>query len=271
MNRKHVAIPYLIWMVGFVLLPLVMVVVYAFTDKSGAFTFANVTALFEPVHAKALWLSLLIAVLTTAITLLLAYPLALALRRLKVSAGGITLIIMILPMWMNFVLRVMAWQTILSKNGLLNLLLTSIGLEPLNIINTWVAILIGMVYDFLPYMILPVYTAVMEIPENILEAARDLGAGSFTVALRIILPMTRAGAMSGVIMVFVPSMTAFVVSNILGGGKIQLLGNIIEQEFVYSMNWNLGSGLSLTLMIFALLGLFFTQKNDDGRREKKLW
>ena len=179
--------------------------------------------------------------------------------------------ILILPMWMNFILRILAWQMILSNNGILNFLLTKLGLDALPLANTGTAIMIGVVYDYLPYMVLPIFNAVAEIDEDIMEAARDLGANGFTVFRKIIFPLSIPGLLSGIVMVFVPSMTSFVISDILGGGKLQLIGNIIEQEFTKSSNWNLGSGLSVSLMIFVLISMAFTTKNDVEGKGSAIW
>lgn len=179
--------------------------------------------------------------------------------------------IWILPMWMNFILRILAWQMILSNNGILNFILTKLGLEALPLANTGTAVMIGVVYDYLPYMVLPIFNAVAEIDEDIIEAAKDLGANGFTVFRRIIFPLSIPGLLSGIVMVFVPSMTSFVISDILGGGKLQLIGNVIEQEFTKSSNWNLGSGLSVSLMIFVLLSMAFTMKNDGEGKGSAIW
>ena len=160
---------------------------------------------------------------------------------------------------------------ILSNNGILNFLLQKIGLEPLAIANSGTAIMIGMVYDYLPYMVLPIFNAIAEIDEDIIEAAKDLGAGSLTIFRKIIFPLSVPGLLSGIVMVFVPSMTSFVVSDILGGGKLQLVGNIIEQEFTKSMNWHLGSGLSVSLMIFVLISMAFTMKHDAEGKGSAIW
>ena len=201
----------------------------------------------------------------------MSYPLVLALRYLGMGRQGFTMFILILPMWMNFILRILAWQMILSNNGILNFLLTKLGLDALPLANTGTAIMIGVVYDYLPYMVLPIFNAVAEIDEDIMEAARDLGANGFTVFRKIIFPLSIPGLLSGIVMVFVPSMTSFVISDILGGGKLQLIGNIIEQEFTKSSNWNLGSGLSFSLMIFVLISMAFTTKNDVEGKGSAIW
>lgn len=270
-KRRYLSVPYVVWIIGFTILPLVMILVNAFTDGGGQFTLENVLAIFEPVHRKAFLLSLVLALVCTAICLVLAYPLALILRKLNLGRKGFIILVVILPMWMNFVLRIMALQLILARNGILNMILAAIGLPTQHWSNSVIAIVIGMVYDYLPFMILPIYNAVMEINEDVIEAARDLGAGQSKVVTKIMLPLSFPGIASGITMVFVPSLTTFAISDILGGGKIQLIGNIIEQEFITTMNWNLGSGLSIALMIFVLLSMLFTMKSDKEGSGKVVW
>lgn len=271
MNRKYIALPYIIWMSAFIVLPLLFVAYYAFTSKTGAFTMENVFAIFDHLHIKATLLSLELSLACTIICLLIAFPLALILRRLNMNNKGIMILIMILPMWMNSILRILALQMILSKNGILNLILSWFGIAPLDIINTPFSIVFGMVYDFLPYMILPIYNAVMDIDDDLIDAAADLGAPYRSIVWRVILPLSKPGIISGITMVFIPSLTSFVIPDILGGGKIQLLGNVIEQEFITSMNWHLGSGLSLALMIFVIIGLVFSQKKEKEDKESLVW
>ncbi len=167
-------------------------------------------------------------------------------------------------MWMNFLLRTMAWQVLLERGGLINKAFTFIGLPNLQIINTPAAIILGMVYDFLPFMVLPIYNAMLKIGDDVVEAAYDLGAGKAKVFTSVILPLSVPGIASGITMVFVPALTTFVISNMLGGGKINLIGNIIEQEFTTTSNWNLGSGLSLVMMIFIVISMALLGKLDKN-------
>lgn len=267
MNRKKgrlLAIPYIIWIAGFTIIPLIFILVKAVTDVNGSLTSANLFAIFDPLHRKALLMSLSVAFFSTLICILIAYPAAIILRTSRITNKSIILFILILPMWMNFILRIFAVQLLISNNGVLNYILTAVNLPPLKIINTPWAILLGMVYDYLPYMMLPVLNSVLSIPEDVIEAAQDLGSNRFRVLTHIIFPLSLGGIGSGIIMVFVPSMTEFVIANILGGGKIQLLGNIIEQEFTVTMDWNLGSGLSVSLMAFVLItSMIFGRNNED--------
>lgn len=264
MYKKLTAGPFLLWIVGGTIIPLIVIAFYGFTDRSGAFTFANIAAIVSPEHSQALFLSLALAIISTIICFLLAFPLALILRNSSLGQKGFMVFIFILPMWMNFLLRTMAWQVILEKGGIINSLLTTMHLPALEIINTPYAIVLGMVYDFLPFMVLPIYNAISRIQNNVIEAAYDLGASRTKVLLEIILPLSVPGIASGVTMVFVPALTTFVISNMLGGGKINLIGNIIEQEFTTSSNWNLGSGLSLVMMVFIVISMAALSKFDKN-------
>ena len=255
MNKKWLAGPYLVWMVGFIVIPLLLIVYYGLTDKSGAFTLANVLSISTPEHVKALYLSLGLSLVSTVICLLLAYPLAMILRNRGIGQGSFIVFIFILPMWMNFLLRTLAWQTLLEKSGVINGILTALHLPNQSLINTPGAIILGMVYNFLPFMVLPIYNVLCKIDDNTINAARDLGASFIQTLLWVWLPLSVPGIISGITMVFVPSLTTFVISNLLGGSKILLIGNVIEQEFTKGSNWTLGSGLSLVLMIFILLSM----------------
>ncbi|MEY8492757.1 ABC transporter permease [Lachnospiraceae bacterium 29-91] len=270
-RRTWLSSPYIIWVIGFTVIPLGVIFKYALTSREGGVSLENIVAIFDSIHLKAMVFSLEIAIGCTLICILLSYPLVLALRYLGMGRQGFTMFILILPMWMNFILRILAWQMILSNNGILNFLLPRLGMDALPLANTGTAIMIGVVYDYLPYMVLPIFNAVAEIDEDIIEAARDLGANGFTVFRKIIFPLSIPGLLSGIVMVFVPSMTSFVISDILGGGKLQLIGNIIEQEFTKSSNWNLGSGLSVSLMIFVLISMAFTTKNDVEGKGSAIW
>ncbi|MBR3786620.1 MAG: ABC transporter permease [Firmicutes bacterium] len=265
MSRKSLASPFLLWIACGTVIPLAVIAFYGFTDRSGTFTWDNILAIFSPEHAQALGLSLLLAAISTVICFLLAFPLALILKDSKLGQKGFMIFIFILPMWMNFLLRTMAWQVLLEKSGPINAILTGIGLPAMEIINTPAAIVLGMVYDFLPFMVLPIYNTLVKIDPHVIEAAYDLGATKKRVLFDILLPLSVPGIASGVTMVFVPALTTFVISNMLGGGKIHLIGNIIEQEFTTSANWNLGSGLSLVMMIFIVLSMAALSKLDkDG-------
>ncbi len=264
MNKKLLAGPYLIWMAGFIIIPLALIVYYGLTDRSGAFTLANILSIATAEHSKALWLSLGLSFISTLICLILAYPLAMILRNRGVGKGSFIVFIFILPMWMNFLLRTLAWQTLLEKGGVINGILKALHLPTQNLINTPGAIVLGMVYNFLPFMVLPIYNVLCKIDDNTINAARDLGANFFQTFLWVWLPLSVPGIISGITMVFVPALTTFVISNLLGGSKILLIGNVIEQEFTKSSNWHAGSGLSLVLMVFILLSMVLIAKYDKN-------
>ena len=266
LGRALLSGPYLIWMIGFTIIPLALIFWFGITNKNGSLTLANITAIMNPDHWKALWLSLGLSLVSTILCLILAYPLAMILRGRGSSASGFIVFIFILPMWMNFLLRTMAWQTLLERNGVINGILTWLHLPKQNLINTPAAIVLGMVYNFLPFMVLPIYNVLAKIDDNTINAAKDLGANTLQTLFYIWLPLSLPGIISGITMVFVPSLTTFVISDLLGGSKILLIGNVIEQEFTKGNNWHLGSGLSLVLMVFILISMAMIAKYDKKRR-----
>lgn len=271
LGRQLLAGPYLVWIIGFVILPLFMILYYALTTSSGQFTLINLISITHWVHIKSLLLSLKLAFLATIICLILSYPLAMILNKLKIKNQSFIVFIFVLPMWMNFLLRILAWQLLLSNNGILNSFFRFLGLPTINIMNTPTAVVLGMVYDFLPYMILPIYNSMSRIRKDIIEAAMDLGATSPTIFLKIILPLTTSGIISGIIMVFVPALTSFVISDMLGGGKVLLIGNVIEQDFMDAYNWNLGSGLSIVLMLFVIASMAFMNRHTKDAEGTAVW
>lgn len=264
LGRALLSGPYLIWMIGFTIIPLALIFWFGITNKNGSLTLANITAIMNPDHWKALWLSLGLSLVSTILCLILAYPLAMILRGRGSSASGFIVFIFILPMWMNFLLRTMAWQTLLERNGVINGILTWLHLRKQNLINTPAAIVLGMVYNFLPFMVLPIYNVLAKIDDNTINAAKDLGANTLQTLFYIWLPLSLPGIISGITMVFVPSLTTFVISDLLGGSKILLIGNVIEQEFTKGNNWHLGSGLSLVLMVFILISMAMIAKYDKN-------
>ncbi|MBQ6696897.1 MAG: ABC transporter permease [Lachnospiraceae bacterium] len=268
MNKKLLSAPFLFWSILFIIVPLLMVFYYGLTDKTGAFTLENVLAISSPEHSKALWEAVKLSVLSTIICLLLAYPLAMILCNLGRKKTSFMVLIFILPMWMNFLLRTFAWLTLLEKTGVINTLLKLVGLPTLDIINTPAAIVLGMVYNFLPFMVLPIYNVLVKIDHNVINAARDLGANSVQTFAKVILPLSVPGIISGITMVFVPALTTFIISTILGGSKILLIGNVIEQEFTQTGNWHLGSGLSIVLMLFIIFNMVISAVTDkDGEAQ----
>lgn len=269
-NIKWLSFPYLLWMVGFIIIPLIMIVFYGLSSREEGFTLKNILLISDPINRKALFLALELSVISTIICLILAYPLALILNNTKMKSNSFIVLIIILPMWMNFLLRTIAWQNILEKTGVLNTILNFLHLPTLNIINTPSAIILGMVYNFLPFMVLPIYNVLVKIDKDVVNAARDLGANGRQTFQKIIFPLTLPGVISGITMVFVPSLTTFVISTILGGSKIVLIGNVIEQQFRLG-NWHTGSGLSLVLMIFILLSMAILSKYDKESEGSNIW
>ncbi len=262
-RRKNalLASPYIVWIAAFIIIPLLFIGYYGFTDRDGSFTWDNIAAITQPEYYQALGLSLLLAAISTVVCLLLAYPLALILRNMNMSKNGFIVFIFILPMWMNFLLRTYAWQAILDINGVLDNFLAMFGIKGFNIINTPAAIVLGMVYDYLPFMVLPIYNVLVKINNDVVNAARDLGANFWQTLFKILIPLSMPGIASGIIMVFVPALTTFVISDILGGGKLLLIGNLVERT-VKADNLNLGAGLSLVLMVFIVINMLFTGKEE---------
>ena len=268
LKKQLLAGPFIAWMVLFTIIPLALMFARGLTTKSGEFTLDNIFAMGQSINFDAMVLSLQLSLLSTAICLLLAYPLALILRGMKNGSTGVVIFIFVLPMWMNFLLRTIAWQSLLEKEGVINGILTSLGLPLLEIINTPAAIVLGMVYNYLPFMVLPLYNALVKIDDNLINASYDLGANYLQTLVRVMIPQSLPGIVSGITMVFVPSLTTFVISDILGGGKVMLIGNVIEQQFTVSYDWNTGAGLSIVLMVFVLLSMAImnaVDKNGEGR------
>lgn len=272
LKQQLLAGPYLVWIIGFIVLPLAMILYYSFFNEDGQFTLENIASITDPVNLKAMGLSLELGVACTAICLLLAYPLAMILNNLQIKNQSFVVFIFMLPMWMNFMLRILAWKLLLNKNGVLNTILVAMGLDPIMILNTPAAVVFGMVYDYLPFMILPIYNSMARIKKDYIEAAHDLGANSVITFFKIIVPLTVSGIISGVVMVFVPALTSFAVSELLGGGKVLLIGNIIEESFMQGMQWNTGSGLSFVLMVFVMISMAITNAFDkDGEGGATIW
>ena len=270
-SQRFLALPFGLWAALFIVLPLFFIVWNAFTDGTGNFTLENTQTVLQWEYLKALGLSVELALVSTFICLVLAYPLCLILRERRENLGLLVFVLFLLPLWMNSLLTTMAWQTILEKHGIINMFLQWLGLPEVQIINTPLAIIIGMVYNFLPYMVLPLYVALNRIDSSIIEAARDLGANHYQTLKRVLLPLSMPGIISGSTMVFIPALTTFVISALLGGNKVLLVGNIIEQEFTAAYDWQLGSALSMVLMVFIILNILleaFTDKEERHQVEK---
>ena len=254
------AAPHVFWSVLFIILPLVIVLYYAFTDSSGNFSFANISSL--PSYASIFWLSLELSIIATAICLLLGYPLAYIMARAKPKNQKIFIMLLMLPMWTNLLIRTYSIMALLDNGGIINTLLGT----TMQIIGTKGAVIFGMVYDFLPYMVLPIYTCVSKIDKNMWEAASDLGCNTFSTLTKVILPLSRSGIISGVTMVLVPSISTFYISQKLGGGTFELIGDTIERQFLAGA-LNVGAAISLVMMVLILISLTVMNKfgnSDDG-------
>ena len=265
-KNKWTAAPYLVWMAIFVIVPLFMVIYYALTNDAGQFTLENIFMIgrYSSVYGR----SLLLAAEATIICLIVAFPVGYFLSRLDGNKQHIMLMLLMLPMWMNFLLRTYAWMTLLENNGLINRLLGVFGIGPFHMINTSGAVVLGMVYNYLPYMILPLYTAMTKIDHSIVEAAQDLGANTRRIVTRVLIPMSTPGIATGITMVFVPSVSTFVISRMLGGGSNLLIGDLIELQFLgNSYNFHVGSAMSLVLMVIVLLCMSFTSSFDESEME----
>ena len=263
MKAKYFAFPYVGWLALFVVAPIVLVVIYAFTTRDGAATLANFYAMgsYTSVFVRSFWLS----AVSTVICIIIGYPIAYILAREGLSAQRIMIMLIMLPMWMNFLLRTYAWMSILENTGLLNRFLRFIGLRELRIINTPIAVVIGMVYNFLPFMILPIYSVIVKIDSHTIEAAQDLGANSASVFRKLIIPLSLPGVLSGITMVFVPGVSTFVISQLLGGGKEMLLGDLIELQFLgAAYNPHTGSSISLVMMIIVIVFMYIMNKFGEG-------
>lgn len=271
-GARLLAGPYILWMLIFTLIPLLLIIYHAFTNSGGYFTLENVQAIFDPVNAKPLWLSLKMSLLITVVCLVLAFPLALILRQHSSNKYSFIVLVFILPMWMNFMLRTLAWRLILLNNGFLNHALGLLGLPRVHWMNTTLAVVIGTAYDYFPFMVLPIYNSLVKIDNDVVHAAQDLGAGSFTILSRIILPLSLPGIISGITMVFVPSMSEFVIASMMGGGKVYMIGNVIEQAFNSGYaDVHLGSGLSLSLLVFIVISMIIYRMFDRGEGDAGIW
>lgn len=265
LSQKMLDKLYLLWSVLFIIVPLVMVVFYAFTDKTGAFTFSNIAQIKN--YFPTILLSVLYGLAATVICVLIGYPFAYALSKHSVNTQRTMVLLVMLPMWMNFLIRTYSLMTILGDSGVVNSLLNTIGLKSVHMINTGGAVIFGMVYNFLPYMILPIYTVLSKLDNSLVEAAHDLGSGRITTFRRVILPLSLPGLLSGITMVFVPCVSTFYITQKLGGGQIVLIGDVIESQFQSANNYHLGAALSFVLMLLIFVCLGVMNYFDDGTQD----
>lgn len=262
MRRTAAAAPHLVWSVLFIVAPLLFVLYYAFTGKDGKFSFSNILDLFTVDYVIIFLRSLCFAVIATFICLVLAYPLAYFISKMKKHAQGILILLIMLPMWMNLLIRTYCWMNLLETNGLIN---TILGTN-FTMLGTSGAVVLGMVYNFLPYMVLPICTVMQKIDKSLLEAAGDLGCNPFVTVFKVVLPLSLSGIISGITMVFVPSISTFYISQKMGGGSFDLVGDTIERQFMANTNYNMGAALSLVLMILVLLSMAVMNRfgDEDG-------
>lgn len=269
---KKFSIVYLFWGLVFIVLPLFLILAHSFsanTDLSDfVFTLDNFSRFFEPLYLKILLMSLLLAGLSTIFCLLIGYPVAYIISRMKEKLRNNMILIFIIPMWMNFLLRTYAWLTLLGNKGLINKFIGLFGIGPWDLMYNSKAIMIGMVYNFLPFMVLPIYTVLLKMDHKLIEAAKDLGASDFEVFTKVIFPLSLPGIYTGITMVFIPAISTFVVPNLLGGNNFYLIGNLIEKQFTFTGDWGFGSAISMILILIMLLILvlpkLFNKKIKTG-------
>lgn len=251
LKAKLVASPYIVWSALFVIAPLIFVAYYAFTDSSGAFTLENISELskYTTTFLRSIWFG----IVATIICLIIAFPLAYFISQKTEKVQRTLVLLVMLPMWMSFLIRTYSWMALLQDTGIINSFLVKIGIDPVHMINTQGAVILGMVYNFLPFMITPIYSVMAKLDHSMIEACQDLGGNRLTCVRRCIIPMSMPGVVSGITMVFVPSVSTFYISQKLGGGSFDLIGDVIERQFQQSYNYNLGAAISFVLMILILI------------------
>lgn len=269
MNRKgsllqrFIAAPYMLWAALFILIPLIMVAWYSFTDGNGAFTLDNIKRLAEQNYVAIFSRSIVYSLIATVICLLIAFPLSYFISQAKPRFQSTAIMLLMLPMWTNLLIRTYSLSRLIENTGVINNLLSGILNEPIQMINTPFAVILGMIYNFLPYMVLPIYTVISKLDRSVIEASQDLGCNRMNVVTRIILPLSKGGIVSGITMVFVPAISTFYISQALGGGKNMLIGEAIESQFISAGNKNFGSALSLVLMILIMISIAIMNRFSD--------
>ena len=263
--QKISAAPHILWAIMFVVAPMIFVLYFAFTDAEGNFSFSNITALSQYGHVFVL--SIAFALIATVICLLIGYPLAYFMSRQSPRAQKILMVLVMLPMWCNLLIRTYALMALLDNGGLLNSLLENLGLHKLPIVGTNFGVILGMIYDFLPYMVLPIFTAMTKLDKRYIEASHDLGCNSWQTMTRVIMPLTVSGVISGITMVFVPSISTFYISQKLGAGKIDLVGDTIERLFQNPSTYNIGAAMSLVMMILIIISVRVMNHFSDDERD----
>lgn len=274
MKKSWAAYPYILWMIIFTVVPLGLLLFFSMTVRTSSgltLTMDHFRRFAEPVYLKVLMRSLTLASLSTAFCLILGYPAAMILASKGYKRRNTLILLMVLPMWMNFLLRTYAWLTLLERKGLINTLLGILGLPALNLLYNEFAVVLGMVYNFIPFMVLPIYSVLSKIDSSLIEAAEDLGADPVRTFLKVIFPLSLPGVFSGITMVFMPAVTTFVISRLLGGGQYTLIGNLIEQQFLTVGDWNFGSAISVIMMLIILIGMGFTSRYEKEQGGGGLW
>ncbi len=261
--KQAAAYPHIVWSVLFIIAPLIFVMYYAFTDKNGHFTFENISSLAQPSYLEVFLRSLCFAFLATVICLIIAYPVAYFISKASPKAQKILIMLVTLPQWLNFLIRTYSWMALLEDTGIINTILGALNLGPIHMINTPFAVILGMVYNFLPYMIIPLHSVMSKLDNRLLVAASDLGCNQFQVMTRVVLPLSKSGIISGITMVFVPSISTFYISQKLGGGNFDLIGDTIERQFQTAYNYNLGAAMSFVLMILIVISMAVMNKYSD--------
>ena len=260
--QRAAAAPHIVWAILFIIAPMIFVVYFAFTDMDGNFTFQNVLSLGQ--YGNTILLSIAFALIATVVCLIIGYPLAYFMSRTSPKAQKVLLVLLMLPMWCNLLIRTYALMALLDNGGLLNSLLESIGLDRVTIVGTNFGVILGMIYDFLPYMVLPIFTVMTKLDKRYIEASHDLGCNNAQTMFRVVVPLTMSGVVSGVTMVFVPSISTFYISQKLGAGKIDLVGDTIERLFQNSSTYNVGAIMSLGMMILIIISVCVMNKFSDG-------
>lgn len=274
MKRNASLYPYLVWTALFIIVPLVLVIYFSLTvptDAGVRFSLQNFKRFLEPIYIKVLWRSLRLAFIATAVCLIVGYPVAMILAGNAFSRKDTLVLLFVVPMWMNFLLRTYSWMALLERRGIINTILARLGLPQQSLLYTESAVVLGMVYNFLPFMVLPIYTVLSKMDKSLIEAAQDLGANQWLVFWRVILPQSLPGVSSGITMVFMPAVTTFVISRLLGGGQFTLIGNLIEQQFLFVGDWNFGSAISVVMMVFILISMAIMSRFEGEEKGARLW
>lgn len=264
-SKSLLAYPYVVWSLIFIVAPIVIILVLSFlktTNGQTIFSLDNYKKILNPIYLNIFLHSIVLAFISTVLCLILGYPVAYIISKYNLKKRNILILLFILPMWMNFLIRTYAWMAILNTNGILNNILGIFGISPVKFLYTEGAVLLGMVYNFLPFMVIPIYTVLIKLDQTLIDASYDLGATKFQTFKKVIFPLSLPGVISGITMVFMPAVSTFVISRLLGGSKYLLVGNLIEQEITAVGDWNLGSSLAIFMMILILISMAFMTKYE---------